>query len=90
MTTYLDSSLIVNAKESETATKQIANPRERALARLLIMQSMCATRLDDARPPETPLDLLYVVEIARALYQNKNLLNEVLNGNPEDYLWDEE
>jgi hypothetical protein len=46
--------------------------------------------LEGAEPPLAPIDLLYVAQIGRMMYQKREMLNGILNGNPDDYLWGEE
>jgi hypothetical protein len=90
MTRCLDSDAVRNAHESEAFIRSITDKRERALVRFLSGQAIFAVGIEGAKEPATPIDLLYVAQIGRMMYQKRKLLDGILNGNPEDYLWGEE
>jgi hypothetical protein len=65
--------------------KEIEDSRERALAYFLMNQAMFAVNQNEAIVPSSPIDFLYLVQIAKAMYRNKVIMQNILNGDADSY-----
>jgi hypothetical protein len=90
MTQYLLSDEVLNAEAADKLVSAITDKREKALLRFLTGQTMFAMQIEGAARPSAPVDLLYIVQIGRMMYQKKKMIDGILNGNAEDHLWGED
>ena len=86
MSSFLTSDQTTGGKEAELAIRDIADPRERSLALFLIGQATFASGIAGYHPA-SPIDLRYIVEIARCAYRNKKTLEIILSGDLDQVEW---
>ncbi|HEY8010504.1 MAG TPA: hypothetical protein VIE67_05845 [Rudaea sp.] len=89
MSEFLSSADSVNVRESQTYADQLSDKREKAFVLFVMGQATFAIGRGGVRPPEAPVDFMYLAEIARSAYAKKNLLQEILSGDVDNVLWGE-
>jgi len=81
----LPSDLTINAESATKRVEALEDRRERALANLLINSALFA--VNEGELPTHPIDLNYLVSMARFCYSKKEILHSIINGDELDLNW---
>jgi len=85
---FLPSELTVNAESAKERVEALGDRRERALANFLINSALFAVNEGEVVPTH-PIDLNYLVSMARHCYSKKDLLDSIIHGDELDLNWHE-
>lgn len=83
---FLPTELTANAESATGRVEALVDRRERALANLLINSALFAVSEDEVVPAH-PIDLNYLVSMARFCYSRKDLLVSIIRGDELGLNW---
>jgi hypothetical protein len=85
----LPSDSIINADAASTVVSALSDKREKAIVHFVISTVVHTIARKGVVLPERPLDMKYIVEIARSIYFERDRLIRILEEDPEQFLWGE-
>ena len=85
----LPSALLANVGDASEIESTLDDRRELAFVRFISSAVACATQRQGSPLPEHPIDMKYISEVGRYMYERREMLIGILTKDPEEYLWGE-